>query len=314
MITGFLHMERSSAADKSMDRAIGSLLGLAAGDAVGTTLEFEWRDTHPPLTDMVGGGPFHLKPGVWTDDTSMALCLADSLIACDCLDEADLMCRFVRWWRQGENSVTGRCFDIGTTTRRALATFERTGDPRAGSTAADSAGNGSLMRLAPVAIRYHSDRAMAIEAARRQSATTHAAPATVDGCAYFAELLVDAIAGMDRATLFSPRQFNGYPEIAAIAAGGYAERTRDQIESSGYVVHTLEAALWCVHRATGFREAVLLAANLGRDADTVAAVTGQLAGAIWGEGGIPIDWRRKLAWHAAIRERACRLFEQGNRP
>jgi ADP-ribosyl-[dinitrogen reductase] hydrolase len=106
-------------------RAVGSLLGLAVGDAIGTTLEFRTRDTYPQLTDLIGGGPFDLKLGEWTDDTSMALCLAESLIACGDLDEADLMRRFVRWWRRGENSVNGQCFDIGHTTRSALATFER---------------------------------------------------------------------------------------------------------------------------------------------------------------------------------------------
>src|ERR1700754_2398601 len=106
------------------DRAVGALVGLAVGDAVGTTLEFSRRDSMPPLKDMVGGGPFRLQPGQWTDDTSMALCLADSLLACDGLNQHDLMQRFLRWWRDGENSCTGECFDIGITTRTALMRFE----------------------------------------------------------------------------------------------------------------------------------------------------------------------------------------------
>src|SRR3990172_9047568 len=126
-------MERAIQATDRKNRAVGCLLGLAIGDAVGTTLEFRARDTYPPLTDMIGGGPFNLKTGEWTDDTSMALCLADSLIACGDLDESDLMRRFLRWWRHGENSVNGRCFDIGNSTRHALETFERTGNPRSGS-------------------------------------------------------------------------------------------------------------------------------------------------------------------------------------
>ena len=109
--------------DPVVDRALGCLLGLAVGDTLGTTLEFSKRDAHPPLTDMVGGGPFGLNPGEWTDDTSMALCLADSLIACGEIDQRDLMERFVRWWREGHNSHNGRCFDIGITTRRALQRF-----------------------------------------------------------------------------------------------------------------------------------------------------------------------------------------------
>jgi ADP-ribosyl-[dinitrogen reductase] hydrolase len=179
-------------------RAAGSLLGLAIGDAIGTTLEFRGRDTYRHLSDMVGGGPFNLKPGEWTDDTSMALCLADSLIASGArdLDEAGLMRRFVRWFRRGENSVNGRCFDIGNATRSALMAFERTGIPLAGNVDPNTAGNGSLMRLAPVAIRYHGDRAKAIEVARRQSATKHAAPAAMDACALFADLLASPTHGL----------------------------------------------------------------------------------------------------------------------
>src|SRR5215813_4145645 len=146
----------------SEDRACGCLLGLAVGDAIGTTLEFRSRDAYAPLTDMIGGGPFDLAPGEWTDDTSMALCLADSLINYGDLDETDLMQRFVRWWRNGANSANGYCFDIGFTTRAALSEFERSGNPRAGSENPNTAGNGSLMRLAPVAIRHHGDRIRAV--------------------------------------------------------------------------------------------------------------------------------------------------------
>jgi len=293
------------------DRARGCLLGLAIGDAIGTTLEFRSRDSYPPLTDMIGGGPFDLVPGEWTDDTSMALCLADSLIKNGDLDEVDLMQRFVRWWRTGANSATGWCFNIGFTTRAALSEFEKSGNARAGSRDPNTAGNGSLMRLAPVAIRHHRDRTHAVDVARRQSVTTHAAPAAVDACAFFASLLVDAISGADRQVLLSTRRFEGHPEIAAIADGRYFGKERSAIASSGYVVDTLEAALWCVHCAPDFREAVLKAANLGDDADTVAAVTGQLAGAIWGEVGIPGDWIAKLAWCDQIRDRAVRLFKCG---
>ena len=136
------------------DRALGCLLGLAVGDALGTTLEFARRDSRPAVTDMVGGGPFGLPPGAWTDDTSMALCLAESLLAHGRVDPHDLMTRFVRWYRDGHNSVTGTCFDIGGATRAALERFLRTGDPLAGSTDPRSAGNGSIMRLAPVPLAY----------------------------------------------------------------------------------------------------------------------------------------------------------------
>jgi ADP-ribosyl-[dinitrogen reductase] hydrolase len=299
----------TSAEEARKDRAVGALLGLAVGDAVGTTLEFERRDRHPPLTDMVGGGPFRLKPGEWTDDTSMALCLAESLLACRGLDEADLMRRFVDWWQDGHNSHNGMCFDIGITTANALNQFRRTGNPLAGSSDRRAAGNGSLMRLSPVSIRWHRSKEHAIAAARKQSITTHGAAEAVDACAYYAELIVDAIAGGDAASALSPRPFTGEPAIEDIARCGWRGKRRDQISSSGYVVHTLEAALWSIGQNDSFEAAILTAANLADDADSVAAVTGQLAGAIWGASAIPQHWTAKLAWHDKIRGLADALYQ-----
>ena len=300
----------SRTTDSVRDRALGALLGLAVGDAVGTTLEFCARDAQPRLEDMVGGGPFDLPPGTWTDDTSMALALADSLAATgsDAVDCRDLMDRFVRWWQQGAYSPVGQCFDIGNATRQALARYRDTGDPLAGSTDPRSAGNGSLMRLAPVALRFLHDRPRLIVAAADQSRTTHAAEEAVDACRAFAALLADAIAGSPRAELLAPRTFEGAPGVARILAGSWRGRARDTIRSSGYVVHTLEAAIWSVARTADFRGAVLLAANLADDADTVAAVTGQLAGAIHGLSGIPEPWLARVAWRGRLVEAAQRLL------
>ncbi len=299
----------TSAEETRRDRAIGALLGLAVGDAVGTTLEFERRDQCPPLTDMVGGGPFRLKPGEWTDDTSMALCLADSLLACRVLDESDLMRRFVGWWQDGQNSHNGMCFDIGITTSNALNRFRRTGNPLAGSSDRRAAGNGSLMRLSPVAIRWHRNKEHAVAAARKQSRTTHGAAEAVDACAYYAELIVDAIAAGDSASVLSPRSFAGEPAIEDIAQCEWRGKRRDQISSSGYVVHTLEAALWSIGQNDNFESAILTAANLADDADSVAAVAGQLAGAIWGASAIPQHWTAKLVWHDKIRGLADALYQ-----
>lgn len=296
--------------DASQDRAIGALVGLAVGDALGTTVEFRARGSFKPVTDLMGGGTFMLKPGEWTDDTSMALCLADSLNATPDLDPRDLADRFVRWWQMGENSVNGRCFDIGNATRNALARYVATGNALAGSYDPRIAGNGSLMRLAPIAIRFHAVNT-ACNRARIQSEVTHAAPTCMDACAWFAELLHGAIFGATKAELLMPATLGGAPEIAAIAAGSWRNKTEAQIRSSGYVVDTLEAALWCVDRSEDFASAVLRAANLGDDADTVAAVTGQLAGALWGLSGIPADWLRKLAWRDEIVARATLLWQAG---
>ena len=290
------------------DRALGAFLGLAIGDAVGTTLEFHSRDARPLLEDMTGGGPFALPPGAWTDDTAMALALADSLAATGTLDCRDLMDRFVRWWQDGEYSCTGACFDIGNATRGALGRYLRTGDPFAGSTDPRTAGNGSLMRLAPVALRFWNDPSRLADTAADQSRTTHGAAEAVDACVAFAELLAEAIAGSPRAALLAPRPFEGVPAVAGIMAGRWRGGARNEIRSSGYVVHTLEAALWSVARTADFRNAVLLAANLADDADTVAAVTGQLAGALYGLSGIPGHWLDRIVWKDRLLEVAQRLL------
>ena len=192
----------SEAAER--DRFRGCLLGLAVGDALGTTLEFKPPGSFEPIDDMVGGGPFRLLPGQWTDDTSMALCLATSLVECGGFDAADQMQRYVRWWREGYLSSTGSCFDIGNTVSAALSRFLRDGDPYAGSTDPYSAGNGSLMRLAPVPMYFAGHAAKAIAMAADSSRTTHRAPEAVDACRYFAGLLIRALQGVDKETLLSP--------------------------------------------------------------------------------------------------------------
>jgi ADP-ribosylglycohydrolase len=188
-----------------LDRFKGCLLGLAVGDALGTTLEFKPPGTFDPIDDMVGGGPFGLAPGQWTDDTSMALCLAESLIECQGFDPADQMRRFVRWWREGHLSSTGRCFDIGNTTRAALRRFEATGEPHSGSTDHYSAGNGSIMRLAPVPLFCAGDPKVAIERAGESSRTTHGLGVCIDACRYMAGIIVGAVHGVPKAELLADR-------------------------------------------------------------------------------------------------------------
>jgi ADP-ribosyl-[dinitrogen reductase] hydrolase len=298
------------------DRAVGSFVGLAIGDAVGTTLEFKPRDSYKPLRDMVGGGPFHLNPGEWTDDTSMALCLADSLIETKGqFDPGDLMHRFVRWRDGGENSANDRgCFDIGSTTNEALSRWLRDKDPYAGSVSPHSAGNGSLMRLAPVATRFWNDRDKMRDVAGQQSRTTHAAPEAVDACVLYADILADAIEGQQRQDVLRIRTDPYAGKIQTIASGSWRSKTRDQILSSGYVAHSLEAALWCVGSTADFKSAVLKAANLGNDSDTTAAVAGQLAGALYGTGGFPRHWLDRLAGRKHIEERAATLFNKSIGP
>jgi ATP-dependent Lhr-like helicase len=291
------------------DRFRGCLLGLAAGDAVGTTLEFEARDSVAPLTDMVGGGPFGLKPGEWTDDTSMALCLATSLVERGGFDARDQMDRYTAWWKQGYLSSNGRCFDIGNTVRAALGSYEASGEPFAGSNDPGTAGNGCLMRLAPVVMFFHPDTEKAIQYAPESSKTTHGAAECLDACRLFAEFLLRAFRGCPKDEILGPVQRDLAGEgLQPIAALQFIGKPRSRIRGSGYVVESLEAALWCFAETDSFREAILLAANLGDDADTTAAICGQLAGAHYGMTGIPEGWRAKLAMRDEIVKLADRLL------
>jgi ADP-ribosyl-[dinitrogen reductase] hydrolase len=301
----------------------GALLGLAVGDAVGTAVEFRPPGSFEPVTDMAGGGPFALRPGQWTDDTSMALCLAESLIQRRGFDPEDQLRRYCRWWREGHLSATGTCFDIGNTVRAALTRFERTGHAFCGSDDPGSAGNGSLMRLAPVALAFLDDPEAAVDQASRSSRTTHQAPAAVDACRYFAALLVGALQGRPKEELLSerftpaPGLWDGaplVPEVDEVARGSFRAKAPPAIRGAGYVVECLEAALWAFAGTTSFRDGCLAAANLGDDADTTAAVYGQLAGAFYGEEGIPAGWLARLAKRELIEAMAEGLFELSQGP
>jgi ADP-ribosylglycohydrolase len=299
-----------------IDRYRGALLGLAAGDALGTTVEFSRPGTFTPVTDIVGGGPFKLEPGQWTDDTSMALCLAESLLERNGFDPADQLQRYVRWFRQGHHSSTGTCFDIGNTVRDALSRFERTGEPWCGSTDSHTAGNGSLMRLAPISLFLMRDPETAIARAADSSRTTHAAAEAVDACRYYAGLMIGALQGVAKDDLLSPMftPVSGLweraplaPKIEEVAHGSFLRKDPPDIRGTGYVVQSMEAALWAFARSSDFREGALLAVNLGDDADTTGAIYGQLAGAFYGVESIPADWRSKLTALDTLESFASRL-------
>ncbi len=309
------------AAPSLRERYRGCLLGLATGDALGAALEFQTPGSFTPIDDMIGGGPFGLPPGYWTDDTAMALCLAQSLVERGGSDPEDQLRRYLRWYREGYLSSTGRCFDIGRTTREALVRFERTGQLWAGADP-KAAGNGSLMRLAPVVLAYARTPRTAIEQAATSSRVTHGAPEAVDACRYFAALLLGALDGVAKHRLldadFEPvaglrRERPLVPRIAEVAAGSFKRRSPPQIRGSGYVVDCLEAALWAFYRGRSFREGLLLAVNLGDDADTTGAVHGQLAGAYYGQSSIPAAWRERLAHRELIIALADRLYELAGR-
>lgn len=279
------------------DRIRGCLYGLAIGDALGASVEFKARDSFEEVTGYRDGGPFNLPAGTWTDDTSMALCLAESLTESGGFDPHDQLDRYLRWYRDGYLSCTGRCFDIGNTTRRSLEVYEQeSGNPYPGSTDPMTAGNGSLMRLAPIPVYFNPDTKRIITYAAQSSRTTHGTQQSVDACIVFALLTAGALNGVSKERLLDPgntpfekafRQLPLHPGIRSIVRGDYRVMKRSEIEGSGYVVKSLRAALWCFWHSDSFEQAVLEAVNLGDDADTTGAVTGQIAGACYGLSSIP---------------------------
>ncbi len=308
-----------SASNVQLERYRGALLGLATGDALGAPLEGLPPGAFTPIEDMIGGGFHNLEPGYWTDDTSMALCLAESLTEQRGFDPVDQLERYLRWFREGHLSSTGVCFGIGNTTMEAILRFEETREPYAGSTNPNKAGNGSIMRLAPVPLFFAQSPQEAIERSTESSRTTHGAATAVDACRYFGALLVGAANGVEKDELLSERYSPapGYweedplhPEVDDVASGSFKRKEPPEIKGTGYVVQSLEAALWAFHNSGSFEEGCLLAVNLGDDADTTAAVYGQFAGAFYGEGAIPERWLAKLARRRLVEDYAEELLAQ----
>lgn len=301
-----------------LQRFYGGILGLAVGDALGAAVEFKAPGTFQPVTGMRGGGPFDLRPGEWTDDTSMAACLAESHIARRSFDAHDQMDRYRQWYRAGYWSSRDQCFDIGNTTRAAIERFERSGQPLAGSTDPRTAGNGSIMRLAPVPLYFNRDLAEAVAMSAKSSLTTHAAETCLDACRLLGGLIVGAVQGIEKNALLSEDYARSIElaagkafcdPIADLASGSFQRRDPPEIRGTGYVVTSLEAALWAFARGEDFSDAVLRAVNLGDDADTTGAISGQLAGAYYGFPGIPRDWIEQLAWKKQLIRLSEHLYD-----
>lgn len=279
------------------DRLEGAFWGLATGDALGAPLEFYKRDALPEVRDMIGGGKFRLPPGSWTDDTSMALCLADSLAQFPELDSAHLLNCFWTWASENTYCSQPKSFGFGQNTIRTLIKFHNTGQTIASSTGKRSDGNGSVMRLAPVAVRHHNSLSTIQQLSRKQSYTTHASQKGADCCELLGGLLFHLFHGRSLEAalqLLSELSSTWDPLVQALVAGTWKEKTREEISSSGYVINTLEAALWSTYHTNSFEDALILAVNLADDADTVGAVTGQIAGAMYGKSAIPSRWLNAL--------------------
>jgi ADP-ribosyl-[dinitrogen reductase] hydrolase len=304
------------------DHACGTLVGLAIGDALGAAVEFQPPGAFPSVTGYRADGPHGLSAGEWTDDTCMALALADSIVNAG-WDLNDQARRYVDWWRNGTYSVNGWCFDIGMTTSRSLGKFEQGEDAKtSGDPSERSAGNGSIMRLAPVPIwlahSYPEEAELIVRRSVESSLPTHRAPQALAACGYFGLVLAALISGEDRADVLAPdwrgidvvrSSRHTHPAIDKVVAGSYRDREPPEIVGSGYVVRSLEAALWAFAGADDFASAVLAAVNLGDDADTTGAVCGQLAGAYWGLSGTPMELLDGLAKRDIIETAARRLID-----
>lgn len=295
----------------AMKRLRGMLVGLAVGDALGAPVEFELRDSFPEVTHYQNGGPHNLKAGFWTDDTSMALCTAASLIHKGAMDPDDQLSRYLRWYRDGYMSSTGICFDIGNQTLKQLELYERCRSFseltafRETEESDGSAGNGALMRLAPVVIKYHADFGQTMAAAVLNAQLTHTDQRCVDANKVLAYFMIKSLDGPSKGTLLRAESITADlgrldPEIRHIVEGSYKSLSRSDVQSTGYVVHSLEAALWAFYNADSFEEGAVLAVNLSGDTDTIGAIYGQLAGAFWGYDSIPHDWVKDLCQYEKI--------------
>lgn len=301
----------------TLDRYKGCLIGLAVGDALGAPVEFKNPGEFEPVTTYEQGGSFNLSAGQWTDDTSMALCLAASLLEKAAFDPIDQLDRYTKWYREGYMSSTGQCFDIGTTTEAALKDFENTRQPFRDADNLSKASNGSIMRLAPVVLAFSHVPQSAIHYCGLSSKTTHPAQDSVDACRYLGALIWGALNGENKEDLLSnayspmPGIWQYEPlttNIRSIAEGSFKRKHPPEIKGTSYANDCLEAALWAFYHTTNFEQGCLKAVNLGDDADTTGAVYGQIAGAFYGYQYIPSEWRDRLFDSSRISETAEALF------
>lgn len=314
------------------NKVIDALLGLAVGDALGVPVEFMARTTlqRQPVTDMQGYGTHHQPPGTWSDDSSLAFCLAESL--CNGYDLTDMATRFVNWQRQGYWAAHGTVFDIGMATSVALQKIATGTNPvAAGGTHEQDNGNGSLMRILPAIFYTKGLKIQArFEVINAISSLTHSHIRSIFACFLYTEYALLLLNELDKKQAFSELQrqtkvflaqntvidgqeLNHFHRLLEIQTNpGHTACSIDQyaeaeIASSGYVVHTLEAAFWCFLTTDTYAEAVLKAVNLGSDTDTTACVTGGLAGLYYGASSIPEKWVNALARKDEIVDLANRL-------
>ncbi|CAN5656945.1 ADP-ribosylglycohydrolase family protein [soil metagenome] len=302
-----------------------ALFGLAVGDALGVPVEFKSRETikHNPVTDMIGYGTHNLPSGTWSDDSSLSFCLAEALTQGF---ELNIVAQnFIKWLYQNYWTPRGQVFDVGISTRQAIYNLSTGTRPDlAGGFDEDENGNGSLMRILPL-LFYIKDKEIneRYQITKQVSSITHAHIRSVISCFYYLEFARQLLSKGHKFTIYQNLQ-SSIPEylqsisinpneialFGRLLNGNIKDLPEEQIRSSGYVLHTLEAGIWCLLTTNTYSEAVLEAVNLGDDTDTTAAVTGGLAGLLYGYDHIPANWIAQLARKDDIDDLVKRLTEK----
>ncbi len=279
-----------------LDKKLGLFLGLAIGDALGAPLEFQKsREPNQYLTKYIKGGPHNVSIGEWTDDTSMALALATSLIEKKCFDADDIMTNFCKWFHDGKFCTRNKCFDIGNTVYDALKSYSnglkynQFCHPYRGRISENTSGNGALMRIAPVII-VAKDRDEAIRLGIQQTLLTHGSEICIRYSAMLAEELFHGC---------SIEKFLKYKLPSDVK--------RKDVMSGGYVKETYQAAWWAFSTSDNFEECIIKAVNRGHDADTTGAVAGMIAGRYYGLSGIPDYFKENLMMYDEILQTAQNL-------
>ena len=297
------------------NKYIGSLVGLASGDALGFAA-YTNKGIFTSVMDMPESSIY--KAGEWTDDTSLALCLLESLVEKG-FNPRDQLFRYAKWLHRGYMSSTGITFDIGRTIEASVNQFILTGKRYTTLIHPTQVGNGALMRLSPVPLYFINNPKKAMLFSGISSKTTHGHPYSIHACRYFSGLIIGALLGESKETLLSdnytpvPKFWRYHPlpyEVANITNGSFKDKTSEDINPSGYVIHTLESALWAFYNSDTFEDGLLLATNLGGDRDTIGAVYGQLAGAYYGVENIPEKWVSTIAKKELIIDFAKRLYRK----
>lgn len=290
-----------------MNKWMGSIVGLAIGDQLGSLVEGKSRGSFERIIDMQ-------DDTFWTDDTSQALCIADSLITKKEFDINDQLDRFSEWLFEGYLSCKDWGYGCGPTARLAITNYKESGIPKP---VKDQATNGALMRLSPIPLFYSDNLMEAIAKSGDSSKSTHNNPICIDACRLYGSMIVKALQGKDKESILSYEsklwENNSLDKlIDTIAKGSYAKKNLSEIRGTLNITESIEAALWVFHRSSSFGEGALMAVNLGDDADTTAAIFGQLGGAYYGYSDIPNSWKSKLKNRDLVEFIAKKLYEVKN--